>query len=143
MTPWVVGEYNGSIHVMRHVVWLPSVGEQGFYRQVTSMSAFSRRMLFRKDRTCPRWFYVRPHVREWQCEAQGYLLLVERYPETFKDVPNMAAKFMPTVVHDNLLSFYQKIGYDRDKNKVSPDFRPYEGALDRHPVFHQLMELCK
>ena len=138
-TPTIIGEYFGEHHKVRHVLWLPDFRDPGAYRQGMSFDGFTRRMLHRKDKHISRWFYVK-HISDWFMDVDSQVRLTRQYPE-FAATPNVGAEFIPTVVHDDLLSFYEKIGYDRDKNTLSPDFRVYEGAQDRHPVFHELLAL--
>lgn len=136
--PHIIGEYFGSRHVQRHVLWFPDFRDPGAYRQGISFEGFARRMLKRPNKHNTRWFYVRHFLDDWLLTVESHARFVQELPE-YVDEPNMGSEVMPTVEHHDLLSFYEKIGYDRAKNKLSPDLREYEGSQLRHPIFHDLV----
>lgn len=107
-----------------HVVTTPEVVEDGFYRQITSISAFRRRELMRRfpmDKDCrPLWTHESAAKVEW-CSVHTMddaMSRWERDQEIAKRLEIPApAELKPIAEHDSIWKFYKAIGYDYKKKR--------------------------
>lgn len=104
-------EQPGSKHLRLHVLWLPTVTEPDFYRQVTSFNAFfhsgGKRGLYGPNWKGDELLYSEKDWEEFEneCEIWG------------KDLPALDYRNLPQIEHQSIWEFYESIGYDFRKKK--------------------------
>lgn len=95
-------------HVGLHVLWLPTVSEPGFYRQVCSFDAFFT-SVNRRNKSSKRLY----HARRWEEFVEECDRLKESFRRYGEEVTD--DRDLPTVEHNDIWAFYQHVGFDYKK----------------------------
>lgn len=119
---YAIVQWVGDRRIATHFVDTPTVGEDGFYREVTSVSCFHNRESQRFHKAYMgrrvkgfKWFHVQMWP-DWEMYLHSCKLVEEATGKPFD--PYQGG---PTVEHKNIWDFYNAVRYDRKRQRLLRD----------------------